>query len=69
MWMNVQLTMSATRTPSVQTQTVATRAAVLMATREMERYVQVSCWVPLLLFDNNVCGICMVFVATFTDVS
>ena len=44
--MNVQLTMSATRTPSVRTQKVATRAAVLTVTREMERTVLVSACVP-----------------------
>ena len=41
MWMNVQLTMNATGTPSVETQTVATRAAVLTVTQEMEGTVQV----------------------------
>ena len=41
-WMNVQVTMSATRTPSVRTQTVATRAAVVTVTREMGRTAQVS---------------------------
>ena len=47
MWMNVYLTMNATQTPSVRTQTVATRAAVLMVMREMGRTAQVSVCVPL----------------------
>ena len=38
----MQVTMSVTRTPSVQTQAVATRATVVTVTREMERIVQVS---------------------------
>ena len=33
----MQVTMSATRMPSVRTQTVATRAVVLTVTQEMER--------------------------------
>ena len=41
MLMNVQLTMNAMRTLSVQTQKVATRAVVSTVTREMERTVQV----------------------------
>ena len=42
MLMNVQVTMNATRPPCVQTQKVATRAAVLMVTREMEGTAQVN---------------------------
>ena len=47
MWMNVQVEMSATRTPSVQTRMVATRAVVLTVTREMEGTAQVSASLPL----------------------
>ena len=50
--------MSATRTPSVRTWTVATRAAVLMVTREMERIVQVSAvCVPQSLCELSACSV------------
>ena len=46
----MQVTMSATRMPSVRTQTVATRAVVLTVTQEMERTAQVSaCEQPLIV--------------------
>ena len=54
--MNVLLTMSATRTPNVQTQTVATRAVVLTVTREMERTVQVN--VPEGYLGQVLLGMC-----------
>ena len=42
----MQVIMTATPTPSVRTQTVATRAAVLTVTREMERTAQVRVYFP-----------------------
>ena len=47
----MQVIMTATPTPSVRTQTVATRAAVLTVTREMERTAQVRVYFPLCYFD------------------
>ena len=67
MWMNVQVTMSATCTPSVRTQTVATRAAVFMVTREMERSVQVSVRVPPWYVLRSINLLNLVFFADFAD--
>ena len=64
--MNVQLTMSATRTPSVRTQTVATRAAVVTVTQEMERTVLVSVFgVPLV--QNRPFLNCLFSIASFAQ--